>query len=376
MRGAFVIGLKPAHDTLAFATDALGRRVGGNTGNLVYAHAICSHFAGHPQVLDVGAAPARMNRAGRIGVIQGANQLGAHFDFPQWANRFEELTIGLVIVGLGAQSDLAGIVPEVPPSALQWVRAIVERAPGDAPNLGVRGEFTKEVLSHYGLGDRVEVIGCPSLFISPDPHLGRKIAANLRVPRRVAVVAGHEGWRRLAGIEASLARLVAETGGSYIGQHGLNMMKLTRGEAAELTEEDLEAICQYVCPEMSLGELIRWGRVHGNVFFNVSDWMAHCTEYDFVVGTRIHGTMVALQAGVPALCIVHDSRTLELCQTMHVPHVVSESVPVGLGREDLLSLFVFDAEAFDENRRRLCGVYVEFLERNGLKPVSWLRELA
>ena len=34
----------------------------------------------------------------------------------------------------------------------------------------------------------------------------------------IAVVAGHPTWRRLAAIEASLGRLVSETGGSYIGQ--------------------------------------------------------------------------------------------------------------------------------------------------------------
>ena len=376
MQDAFVIGLKPSHDTSVYPTETLGKRVGGNTGNLVYAHAICSHIAGDPPVLDIGASPERMNRAGRIGVVQGANQLGPHFGFAHWAARFEELTIGLVAIGLGAQGDLTGSFPEVPQSALEWVRTIAERAPGSGPNLGVRGQFTKDVLSHYGLGEHAEVMGCPSLFISPERRLGRKIEAALKDPRRVAVVAGHEGWARLSNIEASLVRLVSETGGSYIGQHGLNMIKLTRGEAADLPEEDLEKICEYVSPGMSLGELIRWGGAHGNVFFEVAQWMDHCRQFDFVVGTRIHGTMVALQAGVPALCIVHDSRTLELCETMCVPHVVADSIPDGLERGELLSLFSFDAGAFDDNRRRLCGVYVEFLERNGLEPASWLRELA
>ena len=376
MQDAFVIGLQPRHESASVPTEILKARVGGNTGNLVYAHALCSHLAGEPQVLDIGAAPQRMNKAGSTGVIQGANQLGAHFGFDDWAGRFEQLTVGLVVVGLGAQSDLSKAVPALPTSALEWVRSIVERAPADGPNLGVRGQFTKDVLSHHGFGDYAEVIGCPSLFINPDPSLGRTIAARLKEPRRVAVVAGHEGWRRLGDIEASLARLVSETDGSYIGQHGLNMMKLTRGEASDLAEEELEALSRYVGPDMSLGALIRWGNAYGSVFFDVSNWMEHCRQFDFVVGTRIHGTVVALQAGIPALCIVHDSRTLELCETMRVPYVLADSIPAGIERQDLLSLFAFDGEAFDDNRRRLCGVYVKFLERNGLAPASWLKDLA
>ena len=326
--------------------------------------------------MDIGAPPQQMNRAGRIGVIQGANQLGAHFTADQWAERFEQLTVKLVIIGLGAQSNISGATPDVPQSVLNWVRRVVERAPGEGPNLGVRGQFTMKVLHAYGLDDYAEVIGCPSLFINPDPGLGRAIAANLQKPRRIAVVAGHEEWHDLARIEASLGRLVSQTGGSYIGQHGLNMMKLTRGEAGDLAEKDLEALGNYVCPDMNLGEFIRWSRIHGKIFFDVSDWMDYYKGFDFVIGTRIHGTMLALQAGIPALCIAHDSRTLELCETMKMPHVTADSVRDGVTRDELVSLFDFDPDVFDENRRNLCKNYVAFLKCNALRPVRWLQSIA
>ncbi len=376
MQEAFIIGLKPKLESIGASTETLSGRAGLNTGNLVYAHAISSHVAGEPAVLDIGARPERMNLAGRIGIIQGANQLGPHFAAEQWPERFAQLTVDLVIIGLGAQAELSGAPPEVPESALEWIRRIVERAPADGPNLGVRGAFTRGVLGRYGLADHAEVVGCPSLFINPNPRLGREIARNARRPERVAVVAGHEAWRHLAHIEASLACLVSETGGSYIGQHGLNMMKLTRGEAGALAAEDLEALCDYICPGMGLAAFVRWSHRHGRVFFDVPSWMTHCRGYDLVIGTRIHGTMVALQAGTPAVCIVHDSRTLELCETMQVPHVTAEAVRDGIDRASLPDLFVFDPDAFDENRRRLCSTYVAFLERNGVRTAPWLREMA
>ena len=376
MRDTFIIGLPPRLESNYLSTERLSIRAGLNSGNLVFAHAISSHIAGDPQVMDIGAPPQQMNRAGRIGVIQGANQLGAHFTADQWAERFEQLTVKLVIIGLGAQSNISGATPDVPQSVLNWVRRVVERAPGEGPNLGVRGQFTMKVLHAYGLADYAEVIGCPSLFINPDPGLGRAIAANLQKPRRIAVVAGHEEWHDLARIEASLGRLVSQTGGSYIGQHGLNMMKLTRGEAGDLAEKDLEALGNYVCPDMNLGEFIRWSRIHGKIFFDVSDWMDYYKGFDFVIGTRIHGTMLALQAGIPALCIAHDSRTLELCETMKMPHVTADSVRDGVTRDELVSLFDFDPDVFDENRRNLCKNYVAFLKRNALRPVRWLQSIA
>ena len=346
-----------------------------NTGNIVYAHAICSHLPDHARVLDIGAPPELMNRHGEIGVIQAANQLGAHFDHHNQADRIGELDIGVVAVGLGAQSDSDATVPDLPPSAIEWVRRIVERSPSNSPNLGVRGEFTVKVLEAYGFGGKAEIIGCPSLFINPDPNLGQQVARNLCEPRRVAVAAGHESWQHLGRIEASLAHILTHTHGAYIGQHGLAMMMLTRGEAEQIDRDQLSLCRDYICPNMQLDDFTRWCCTYGNVFFDVSSWIEYCRRFDFVVGTRIHGVAIALQAGVPALCIAHDSRTLELCRTMKVPYVKAEDVIDGVKIDQLLDLADFDALEFDVNRRMLCRRYVKFLRDNLLRPADWLEKL-
>ena len=375
MKKSFVIGLRPRLDAAFVPTDVLGSRAGLNTGNLVYAYAICSHLPDHARVMDIGAFPEHMNRVGQIGVIQAANQLGAHFDPRTQADRFGRLEIKLVAIGLGAQSESEDTIPDLHPSAIEWVRRIVERAPSTAPNLAVRGEFTVKVLEHYGFTGNAEVVGCPSLFLNPNPHLGREIATKLRAPHRIAVAAGHQSWHHLAHIEAALGRLVTETDGSYIGQHGVEMIALTRGEAEQLSPEDLKRCRDYVCPGMDLDDFARWSRAYGNVFFNVSSWIEHCRRFDFVVGTRIHGTAIALQAGVPALCIVHDSRTLELCRTMKVPYVMADELPDDIRRDELLAIAHFDPVEFDENRQMLCRRYTTFLKNNMLRPANWLEDL-
>lgn len=375
---AFVLGLKPTVPNSAFlTTEELFRDVGGNTGNLAFQYAIYNQLAGVGTVVNWGAPPAQIDRAGRIGVLPAANQLGKHVDYATLAERFSQLrSTRLVMIGLGAQSGLDGKIPEVSSGTLRWMQEIAARSPAGAPNISVRGEFTRQVLEHYGMGDRAVVLGCPSLFINPDPALGQRIAAKGTDFRRVAVAAGHESWMHLASIEASLGRLVTATSGSYVGQHALPMMQLTRGEARLMDRDRLLACRDYVCPGMDYEDFVEWSRRHGRLFTDVHCWMEHYRLFDLVIGARIHGVMLALQAGVPGICIAHDSRTQELCEVMKVPYVLSSTIHDGVELAQLPDLFNFDADAFDRNRALLAERYLGFLRSNELQPVPWLAALA
>lgn len=378
MTNPFIMGLKPkVADMALLDTKTLYDRVGQNTGNLAFHAAIDAHLGGGLSTIAWGANPQRIDETGSVGVLPAANQFGAHVDYKILSENFAKLECRMVMIGLGAQSDVDGKMPEVPEGTVAWVRQIADHRRGDGPNISVRGPFSKQVLDHYGLGDHAVVLGCPSLFLNPDPELGARIAARVRPVKRVAVAAGLRHSVQLRQIEQSLARLVTVTGGSYVGSHPLPMIQLTRGEARDVAPDELEAHRNYICPEMDTDEFVRWTERHGNVFFDIPNWMEHYRRFDFVIGPRIHGTMLALQAGVPAVCIAHDSRTLELCQTMLVPHILAKDIASGVSRDQLLDLFAqFDATAFDANRRMLARRYVDFLTFNGLAPVSWLRNIA
>lgn len=372
----FILGLQATQKACwRLETRTLYDRVGHNTGNLAFHFAIDQHLGDSLKVIDWSDSVDNINAAGDIGVVPCANQLGSHLDYESLGAKFSKLDIGLVAIGLGAQAGTDGKVPEVPQGTLDWVEAMGERTPAAQPNIGVRGEFTLRVLEHYGLHEQAVILGCPTLFISPDQQLGKTIASRLRDPQRIAVAAGHQRWKHLARIEASLVEMVRATHGSYVGQSPLEMVALTRGEASELELDALTACRDYACPDMSLSDFAQWTKLFGHVFFDVPAWMEHYRRYDFVVGTRIHGIMLALQAGVPALCIAHDSRTIELCQTMKVPYVLASQVAKGLRREDLIPLMNFDPDAFDKNRCQLAKRYSDFLLSNNLSPIKVVQDL-
>lgn len=363
---SFILGLHPeVADSAMLTTSEVYEKVGHNTGNLAFHYAIDKLLGGNRPVVSWYAPPEQINATGTVGVLPCANQLGSHANYGSLAERFKKLTCSLVAVGLGAQGPASyeGL-PEVPQGTIDWVRQIVERAPSGSANIGVRGEFTRRVLEEHGLGDSAVVLGCPSLFINPDPQLGRKIEARLTAggPRRIAVAAGHQAWRHLSRIESSLCRLMAETGGVYITQSPLEMVMLGRGDFASIASSEQAAVRNIVGSDLSPEVFETWANQYARVFFSVSAWMEYLRRYDFVIGSRIHGIMLGLQAGLPSLCIAHDSRTRELCETMCVPFVMASDIAGGATRSDILRLYEFDGSAFDSNRATLASKFSSFFD--------------
>lgn len=375
MSSTFIFGINESVDGSCFLpTRTVYDRVGHNVGNLAFHYAVARILGGRQDEMEWHADPQALNAMRRTGVMPCANQVGPHADYGRLADRLSALEIPLVAIGLGAQGAAGYQMPEVPEGTRSWIREIAARSPHGAPNIGLRGPFTLKVLEHYGLAERAVVTGCPSLFINPDPELGRRIDEKARRPiGQIAVAAGHQKWTHLAPLEASLTRLLDEGGGAYIVQSPFEMVALARGEADALPESDLAELRAYAKPDLSLDEFKRWSRRHARAFFNVSEWMEYLRGVDFVVGTRIHGVMLGLQAGTPGLCIAHDSRTREMCETMGVPFVMAKEVMKGATLEELAARFTFDGAAFDRQRAEMAGRLDAFLQANGIASSALLR---
>ena len=73
-------------------------------------------------------------------------------------------------------------------------------------------------------------------------------------------------------------------------------------------------------------------------------------RFDFVVDTRFHGVMFAIQAGISAGCITHDGRTTETFQTMGIPYIHYRDLDGPLTHRDVMDYFSLDAECFVELR--------------------------
>lgn len=373
----FIFGLQTSVEDSAFMpTEQAYSLVGENVGNLAFHYAIDRQLGASLVALPWGSSHASIDAMQGTAVMPLANQLGPHCDMGGMAKQISQIQSPVIGIGLGAQAATTQTEVDIPQGTLDWVRVIQDHAPSAGPNISLRGAFTRRVLERHGLAEKTIVLGCPSLFISPERHLGRTIAQRYAAGiERVGVAAGQRHWPRLRQIEASLTQMARITGGTYFCQHDIEMVRLGRREARLLDPEVRESCRNYIAPDMSDTEFIRWCDRHAVSYFSAAAWMEEIRRHDFVVGPRIHGVMLALQVGVPALCVAHDSRTIELCEIMRVPYVKAEDVSQGIKRDDLQRLFQFDAEEFDRNRLDLAKKYVGYLEQNRLNPAGYLTDL-
>lgn len=367
------------------STKTLAQEVGVNPGNLAFSYA-SALILGFPRNVTLIEAPSPEEK---VGVFTLANYLGAHYN-PAHFHAFLERAPAdwrAVVLGLGAQGLLDRLTLDpgdvtLSDAHLAWMRALKDRSGGQV-NVSVRGDLTYALLERYGLADNVAVTGCPSLMLSPARDLGHVIARKFAaLDSELPLLNGTLGnpWDpRSQPFEQALIRMVVRSGGLMHVQMQLDHLRLARGDA--LDEQTMRVLHKQLMPHLALGDFQREGRRHFHVWWDVPAWMEHLTRADFVLGTRIHGTALALQAGTPALCVAWDSRTYELCRSMNIPYVSIYDEPWSSGRFDWAMIrdsFAeqFDAEAFDRNRLQRAQSFVELLRGNGVPASPHLLHLA
>lgn len=366
------------------ATQELLAAVGGNTGNLAFAYGT-SLLLGFPTHTTNGRAPEATEE---LGVYTLANQLGDHFD-PSGLCRFLAAAPPnwkVLGIGLGAQGPLNTLEADPTDVSLhachrEWLERIAERAPTQNPSIGVRGEFTLEVLERLGLGSHAVVTGCPSMLISPERRLGHEIASKYSLLGESPVVDTALGnpWNSVhAPFEHRLLQISASSGGSTHVQMAERHVRLANGDL--ISDEELDAIQAELCPTLAPDAFVAFSRQHLQVWWDVPAWMQALGRAEFFVGSRIHGVVLALQAGTPALCVAWDTRTLELCKTLGVPFVSLYEEPWLSGNfslNDLRNAFesLFDSSGFDRRRRSLAHTVNSFFSKHGVPVSAHLKRL-
>lgn len=370
MRAALIAPQRRVEDSYRQSAEHLFRGSGANTGNFAFVHALWSHLSPHVEIFPWEASPDVIRERCDIVVMACANQLGPHSDLGRLAEMFERTRLPILAIGLGAQAKEIGGAVELTAGTRRWLDVMAAQAPSRAPNIGVRGEFSRAQLELCGLGERAEITGCPSHFINPDPSLPARLEERYRRPlvERVAVPAGLHLWVKLGPLERALADIVEATSGLYVTQSELDMIRIARGEWDAIEPEVFEALRAYIRPGLSDDAFRLWCKRHAACFTDATSWMESMRNFDFVAGPRFHGVMLAMQAGTPGGVIAHDSRTLEMCETMAIPVRMYKDMPQQLSAADLPGLFPFDADAYRHTRSELAGRYTDMLMAAGIRP--------
>jgi len=192
----------------------------------------------------------------------------------------------------------------------------------------------------------------------------------------IGVTAGNPDIKNLFKLERFLLTLIDQHGGIYAVQNPKALICIAEGWTTELQTDEIENVRSGFFPELSQDEMKSWMMRFARTYISVPQWFSDIRKKDFVIGTRIHGCQVALQAGVPTVCLYIDSRTKELCDTMHVPCIKAQEFQNNPSVETIIeTLKGWDWKRYDENRMALCRETLSFIESNGLKASRHFKQL-
>jgi len=300
----------------------------------------------------------------------------------QYGNMTVNYNIPTAMIGIGTQAGLtnsrahaAGVKTadgsllanyNIHQRMLPMLVAMSARAPN---GFITRGAFTSAVLERHGVkGSRP--LGGPSLLLHPNPSLGAALKERyLRI--------GTSGQSDLS-IAISLATPYAS--------------KLTSLMLGLIAKHPRSFVVMQTADDQTV--IDTWARATGNsllphqtrYFYNVEDWRIALAGADLAFGARLHGSMMAIYAGIPTITIANDQRIAEMVTAMMIPHYNVTGLPLQDVKFDLddpesFDIFAlvrhtglrFEAGAFDSNRAAAASGYLDVFRGIGLRISSAVR---
>lgn len=262
------------------------------------------------------------------------------------AGRFEGIRIPVYVIACGVQADsyseMDDLCKTIKEPATAFMRSVYETG----GEFALRGYFSKEFFDRMGFPSAA-VTGCPSLY-----QLGR----DLQVPQekreeatfRPLLNGNLQRYQQLAKRYATAEFFDQERFFHILHDpaHSVDISQLVRTWGYETTKWLLE------------------DRVH--LIPSMNDWRNYLQEsgFDFSFGSRIHGSIMPILAGIPALIDAGDSRTREMAEFFEIPMLgkqVSESA------KSLYEMYLqTDYNTFNQNFAAKFDAYERFLVQHGI----------
>ena len=261
----------------------------------------------------------RYNTEYDFAVLRGSNYLHDAMDWENAPAVLSRLRIPIIAFGIGAQAPAKGKL-KLTHAARRVLDCIAERS----ASIGVRGTYTADVLWSLGIRN-TRIIGCPTIFRNNNPAL-RIDLPPLNTVRRVGYTlrreVGHdyaEDIERYLGLQReTILDLAARFDLRVAAQGEVEEKKVLWGTPA--TRE--AALWQLREQGWLRGEADPLEQIYRTRLFyadSVAEFETFARSNDLMVGYRLHGNLLGLANGVPAVYFTYDSRTVEFAETLQIP---------------------------------------------------------
>ena len=277
------------------------------------------------------------------------------------------------MIGLGAQANKLGDTVTLQPGTQRLISLFSERC----VRIGVRGEFSASVAEKYG-AKNTEIIGCPSNFINTwETNLGAVISNRLtHTTKPYRIIVNLDLNAHLSSTIRRCVSWIEEWGGNLMIQTSASPMHLAFGQIENVPHNELSNLAHLLFDRAWDEKARQFLLSRLTVFFDAEAWMNAVRPSRLSIGTRLHGNILAFQAGVPSIVIPHDARTMELAQTIGIPTATHQQILETESLPSLMSNIEFDGPAFDVRRKALARRYVDLLSASEVPVAADLLALA
>ncbi|MBD5499057.1 MAG: polysaccharide pyruvyl transferase family protein [Lachnospiraceae bacterium] len=262
-----------------------------------------------------------------------------------------------VVIGVGIQNTKE-FADETLVSALrEFVKAIISRD----GSIGVRGSITYNLVCDImGSSQGIYNIGCPSMR-----YFGNELPMQKK--------------RKIFSDQLKIAVNFTPYGDTdeltsfydNIWRSFPNSFAIMQDQCEALLLLEDRDIPDYrvreMLPSYKQHFMIRQNRCR--IHPNTRKWIETMSTFDFCIGSRIHGCVAAILAGVPTLLIAIDERQVEIAQFNRIPYIRQDMVSRNTSMSALYEFACENMGEIYENYDKNLKIYTDFLQLNGI-PVN------
>lgn len=222
--------------------------------------------------------------------------------------------------------------------SVNTLKKIAERC----KSIGVKGEYTADILSKYGIKNSV-IVGCPSMYKNISEM--KKTSSN-KMEVKNGTASFKPFYGELSDKEIDLLK--------FFEKNKFNLVETT---TLDLSESNIK--------EKKIYSHLKSYENTKKIYFDIDSWRDSFEDVDFVMGMNFYNNVVALQSAVPALFVCYETTGREMCKFFNLPNIdISEFNP----KKSVLDYLKYaDYSSFVSSIDQKYDVFSKFLSENGVK---------
>lgn len=261
------------------------------------------------------------------------------------AGVFSLFKIPVFVIACGVQADSYDDLTNLCEAIREPATKLIKSVYNTGGEFALRGYFTKEFFDKLGFHSAV-VTGCPSMF-----QMGRDFVNKINWYKKVEK---EEFKPAVNGV---------------LGNHYKCINKYSSAEFFDqdkyfhiLNDQEYGKNIKELCRIYGYHELEIIAKKKVKLFPDMNSWMLYLKRngFNFSYGERIHGNIMAILSGIPAVVNVCDSRTQEMAEFFHIPFVLFERT----NKKDIYELYLeADYSEFVKNYAKKYDGFEKFLSQ-------------